>query len=40
MSPAEADGLPDVVWDAMVRRMVIEAEAITRTNAQLKNLKR
>ena len=40
MSPREAEDLPDVVWDSMVRRMVAEAEAIEKRNAQFAKLTR
>jgi len=30
MSPADAEALPDVIWDAMIRRMVREAEAANK----------
>ena len=35
MSPAEAEGLPDVTWDAMVRHMQREAAAIEAAHAKL-----
>jgi len=34
MKPDEADGLPDVMWDAMVRHMQAEAAAIEKANRQ------
>jgi hypothetical protein len=35
MNPSDTDGLTDEVWDAMVRRLVREAEAIEAANAKL-----
>jgi hypothetical protein len=35
MSPTEVDNLPDATWDAMVRRMQAEAEAIRKANAKI-----
>lgn len=35
MSPDEAEALPDTLWDAMVRRIQSEADAIAKSNAQL-----
>jgi hypothetical protein len=32
MSPDEAEGLPDTMWDAMVRHIRLEAEAIQRAS--------
>jgi hypothetical protein len=35
MSPAEVDDLPDEMWAAMVRRMVVEADALKANQAKL-----
>jgi hypothetical protein len=35
MSPEEVDALSDEMWDAMVRRMITEADAIRVANAKL-----
>jgi hypothetical protein len=35
MSPDEVDALSDEMWDAMVRRMIDEAESIRAANAKL-----
>lgn len=40
MSPADVDELPDATWDAMVRRMVTEAEAIQKANADTARLRK
>jgi hypothetical protein len=40
LSPADADSLPDLTWDAMVRRMVKEADAIEKANADTARLRR
>jgi hypothetical protein len=33
MTPTDAEDLDDTIWDALVRRMITEAEAIKRANA-------
>ena len=40
MSPADLDDLTDSVFDAMVRRMIAEAQAIEKANAELNRVRR
>jgi hypothetical protein len=34
MSPDEAEGLPDSIWDAMMRRLEVEIDSIRQATSQ------